>query len=106
MCFESDIAGVASLRNYFSNNPFIAYLDINSMRNKITHLEDVLSKSPINIMCVDETKVESKLKGIKYPTLKRDRNSKLGGKNVYITGGPAVRSTKNLETKNADIIFL
>lgn len=61
MCFESDIAGVASLRNYFSNNPFIAYLDINSMRNKITHLEDVLSKSPINITCVDETKVESSL---------------------------------------------
>ena len=35
------------------------YLNINSIRNKIVQLTDICKTTPIEILCIDETKLES-----------------------------------------------
>ena len=41
------------------SNPVVAYLNINSLGEKIDHLREIYKESPINILCVEETKVDS-----------------------------------------------
>ena len=47
--------GLINLRKLYTNNLIIGYLNINSLRNKITKLREVRSKGPINLPCIDET---------------------------------------------------
>ena len=65
----------------------IGYIHINSLRGKIVSLREVLSKASIDILCVDETKLDAsfpdhqfKISGYQFPTVRRDSNSKGGGK--------------------------
>ena len=40
-------------------NPITGYLNINSLRTKILkNLKDILNKAPIDILCIDETKLD------------------------------------------------
>ena len=64
----------------------ICYLNVNSLRGKITNLRDITKKSPIDNLCVDETKLdesfpnpEFKTDAYQYPPLRRDRKSKVVG---------------------------
>ena len=52
---------------------YLRYLDINSLRNKMINLRERLTKTPVDIFCVDETKLHpsfsdslSKIKGYRY----------------------------------------
>ena len=47
--FDSDICGLINLRKAYQNNPLIGNIDINSLREKIISLRDVLSKAPIDL---------------------------------------------------------
>ena len=84
--FDSNIDGLINLRKAYQNNPLNGYININSLREKIVSLTEVLSKAPIDI-CVDKTKLDAsfpdhqfKISGYQFPPLRRDRNSKGGGK--------------------------
>ena len=90
--FDSDIGGLINLRKAYQNNPLIGNIDINSLREKIKSLREVLSKAPIDI-CVDETKVDAsfpdhqfKVSRYQFPPLRNDRNSKAGGNSFCSRG--------------------
>ena len=85
--FYSDIYGLTNRGKAFQNNLLIGYIIINSLREKIISLSEVFSKTPIDILFVDETKPgasfpdhQFKILGYQSPPLRRDRNSKGCGK--------------------------
>ena len=69
----------------------IGYLNINFLRTKILNLKEILHKAPIDILCIDETKLDETFPGAQFmienhqfPCFRRNRNKKGGGKIVYI----------------------
>ena len=46
------------LRNKYTNNPIISYLNLNSLKSKIIDLREIMSKTPLGIVCIDETKLD------------------------------------------------
>ena len=56
---SSDIKGLIDLHKRFPYNPLIGYININSLKEKVTHLREVLSNAPIDFLYVDETKLDS-----------------------------------------------
>ena len=81
--FDSDIGGLINFRKAYQNNPFIGYIDINSLRGKIVSLREVLSKASTDIWCIDETKLDVSfpdhqfwISGYQFSPIRRDRSSK------------------------------
>ena len=70
------------MREKFIQNPLIGYLNINSLRgDKFIHLKDILLSTPIDIICIDETKLTYdftdalfQIDGCHFPPLRRDRD--------------------------------
>ena len=111
--FESDLEGLINLRKAYQNNPLIAYLNINSLREKIISLREILKKAKSDVLYVDEIKLGSsfpnhqfKIEGYQFLPLRRDRNSKGRGKMVFVWEGFITKQMKNFETKNAETICL
>ena len=57
-----------------------------------------IKKAPIDILCIDETKLDSsfpdaqfKIGGYQFPPFRKDRNTKGGGKLVFIRHGLLVK---------------
>ena len=106
---ETDLSNLIDLRRQNINNPMIGYLNINSLGNKIDYLRDICNKSPLNIFCIDETKIDSSfpdaqfhIDGYQFPPLLKDRNQNGGGKNVYIKEGIITKRLIDLEGKNSE----
>ena len=77
-----DLQGLIRLRNNYKNNPFIVYLDINNLGNKIDDLNGECNKASIYVLCIDETRLNTscpdplfKIPGYQYPPYRKDRNS-------------------------------
>ena len=90
----SSVSELIELRNKYLNNPVIGYLNINSLRNKIIDLREIMSKAPLDIVCIDETKLHESfpdfqfhMESYQFPPFRRDRNSKGGGKLVFVKNG-------------------
>ena len=45
-------------RNAYTCNPMIGYLNVDSLRDKIISFRDITHKFPIDILCVDKTKLD------------------------------------------------
>ena len=56
---DSDLKKLKVLRVENNSNPIVACLNINSLGEKINHLREICKESPIDILCVDETKLDS-----------------------------------------------
>ena len=56
---KSDLLGLMKFRKENPNNPNIAYLNIDSVREKIISLREIRLKSSSEIFCVDETKLDA-----------------------------------------------
>ena len=56
---ESGVSGLVKLRKDYMKNPSIGYLNINSLSDKIIYLREICLKTSIDILCVDETKLDS-----------------------------------------------
>ena len=111
--FDSDTDGLINLRKTYQNNGLIDYIKINSLREKIVSLREILSKASIDILCADETKLDAsfpkyqfKISGCQFPPITRDRNSKEEVKIVFFCEGFVVKQIKNFETENAENIWL
>ena len=82
---------VIKMRENYSKNPLLGYLNINSLRNKITSLRDVVAKVSNDTICLDETKLDDSfpdsqflIENYQFLIFCRDRNSKGGIKIVYV----------------------
>lgn len=109
----SGIPELIDLRNKYPYNPIIGYLNINSLRNKIIDLREVIKKAPLDIFCIDETKLDEsypdwqfKIENYQFPPFRRDKKPKSGGKMVFVKKGLIVKRIKSLETKNSETICI
>ena len=91
----------------------IGYININSLKEKAIPLREALSNAPIDVLCVDETKLDSsfqdhqfKIEGYQFPPFRRDRNSKGAGKLVYLREGFIVKRIPKFETEKAKTICI
>ena len=62
-------------------------ISINSLRNKILSLKEILRKAPIDMLRIDETKLDETfpdaqflIENYQFPPFRRDRNKKMVGK--------------------------
>ena len=108
-----DIHGLIKVRNSYPNNPIIGYLNIKTLQNKIISLGEIVAKAPLNVFCIDETKLDHSfsnsqfiLESFQFPPFRRDRNSKGGGKLVYVKQGIIAKRLENLETKFSETICI
>ena len=110
---ELDIIGLAKLRQQYPFNPLIGYLNINFLDHKIDSLREFLKISPLEIICVDETKLDNsfpdqqfKIKGFQFPPFRRDRNKFGGGKIVYVKDGLIANRLTDFEITESETICL
>ena len=110
---ESDVSGLVKHRKDYINNPSIGYLNINNLSEKIIYLREICLKTSIDILCVDETKLDSSypnaqfhIDGYQFPPFRRDRNNYGGGKMVYIRDRIIAKRLENLEGKHSETICL
>ena len=54
-----DLHDLVKLRKDYENNLIIGYLNINHLSSKIDYLREIYIKSPIDILSIDETKLDS-----------------------------------------------
>ena len=88
---ESDVTELLRLRNTYLKNPMIGYLNINHFENKVINFREICHQAPIDIICFDETKLNSScpdsqfhIDGYQFPPFRRDRNKYGGGKIVCV----------------------
>ena len=69
----------------------IDYLNINHFENKVIHFWEICHHASIDIICVNETKLDSSYPDSQFhkdadqfPPFRRDRNKYGGGKIVYV----------------------
>ena len=108
-----DIDDLIKIRNSCPNNPIIGYLDINTLQNKIISLREIIAKALLDVLYVDETKLDDSfpnsqfiLENFQFLPFRRDRNSKGGGKLIYLKQGIIAKRLKNLETKFSETICI
>ena len=108
---DSDLKKLKVLRVENNSNPIVAYLNINSLGEKINHLPEICKESPIDILCVDETRLDSsypdaqfQINNYQFPPFRRDRNKYGGGKIVYIRQGIITRRLPKFETQVSETI--
>ena len=80
------------------------------IRNEIAQLADIRKTSPVEILCVDGTKLDSSflnaqvdLADYRFPHFWRDQNPS-GGKIVYIRNGIIAKMITLYETQNMESI--
>ena len=57
--FDSGLKRLKVLIVENDSNPIVSYLDTNSLGEKISQLREICKESPIQILCLDETKIDS-----------------------------------------------
>ena len=88
---QVDIYDLVKMREVYSKNPTLAYLSINFLRNKIVSLRDVVAKVFIDMLWIDETKLNDSfpasqflIENYQFLPFSTDRYSKSGGKTGYV----------------------
>ena len=64
--FDSDTDGLINVRKTYQSNGLIGYIKLNSLREKIISLREILSKASIDILCADETKLDGSFPGYQF----------------------------------------
>ena len=55
--FSSGFEAIRENRLKYVNNPLIGYLNINSLRNKIVHLREIILELSLDYLVLSETKI-------------------------------------------------
>ena len=104
---------VMKTRKTYGKITIIGYLNINSLRTKIVCLKEILHKAPIDILCIDQTKLDETfpdaqfiLENYQFPPFRRDRNKKGGPKMVFIRKQLLAKRLEDFETKSAETICI
>ena len=88
-------------------------MNINSLSNKIDASRQICKTAALEILCIDETKLDSsfpnsqfRTDGYIFPPYRRDRDNHGGGKMVFIIEGLITKRLGKLETKLSETICL
>ena len=91
----------------------IGYLNISHFENKEINFREICHQAPIDIICVDETKLDSSypdsqfhIDGYQFPPFRRDRNKYGGGKIVYVREGFIAKRLANLKGNTSETISI
>lgn len=96
------------MRDVSSKNPISGYLNINSLINKIVSLKDVITKVHIDILCIDETKLDDifpdsqvLVENYHLPPFEK-RVTEKWMKNIYVRQGSVSKRLKSFESKTIE----
>ena len=110
---EVHLEGLQKLRNQYHSNSLIGYLNINFLQHKIDSFREILKRSSLEIVCVDETKLDEgfsdhqfKIDGYQFRPFRRNRNKHEGGKVVFLKEDLVVNRVKEFETNKSETIWL
>ena len=110
---ELDLEGLQKLRNQHHSNSLIGYLNINFLQRKIDSLREILKKSSLEIICIDETKLDAsfpdhqfKIDGYQFPPFRKDRDKHGDGKVVFVKEGMIVYKIKVFEINKSEATCL
>ena len=105
-----DLGKLKHLKGKNLKNPFLCYLNTNSLRNKIVDLRYVLAQTGIEPLTVSETKLSENfpdaqfyVEGYNFPPYRRDRNTNGGGLMVFTKKDLITRRIKELESAKIEI---
>lgn len=112
--FNSTESILKSLRESYQNNVIIGHINVNSLRNKFTEVENLLMKSRFEILALSETKLDCSDKDAcfsvkNYSLYRQDKRSNSGGLVIYVknnipsTLGPMNLCTDELEYLSVEI---
>ena len=110
---KSDLSDLIKLKKENPNNPNIAYLNINSLREKIIRLQEICLKGFIYILCVDETKLDNSypnaqfhIDGYQFPPFRRDKDKHGRRKMVFLWNGIISKRIESIEEKESETIYV
>ena len=109
---ELDLEGLNNLKSKNKDNPFIGYLNINSLRFKIIELKEIILKSNFEILTVSETKLDDdfpdnmfKIDGY-HPPFRRDRDCHGGGLMTFIRSDIPSAKREELESPSIEMTYI
>ncbi len=107
---SSDLEKLIKLRNKYPSNPLIAYLNINSLRNKIIDLKEILGKALPDILVLAETKLSNEFptrnfieQNYQFP-IRKDRNEHGGGLMQFNRKGVICNRIQTLESEHLEML--
>ena len=110
---DIDLTELKSLKGDNPKNPFLCYLNINSLRYKITDLRYILKQTGIEIVAVSETKLSEEfpdsqffIDGYTFPAYRRDRYKHGGGLINFTKKDLITKRKKEFESTDLEIICL
>ena len=106
----SDLQILRKLRLKYPRNPLIGYLNINSLRNKIIDVRELIGRLQLDYFVISETKLDSSFPSAQFHVVdyeirnRRDRN-KSGGRLIeFVKKGIITKRLKDLETNLSETI--
>ena len=90
-------------RRQYLNNPWIGYLNINGIRNKITDLRIIIENIPLDYPVPSETKLDESFPNGQFNLdgyqirARRDRDKNCGGLNLFVRRGIICKRISDFE---------
>ena len=107
---SSGFEAVRENRLKYVNNPLTGYLNINSLRNKIVDLREIILELSLDYLVLCETKIDESfptaqfyIKGYEV-RIRRDRDKHGGGLIEFLKNGFISKRLKEYETKQSESI--
>ena len=106
----SDLQILRKLRLKYPRSPLIGYLNINSLRNKIIDVREMIGRLQLDYFLISETKLDSSFPSAQFHIghyeirNRRDRDKNGGGLIEFFKKGIITKRLKNLETNLSETI--
>ena len=105
-----DLQILHDARIKYPKNPLLGYLNINSLKNKITDLREIIGDLSIDYFVLSETKLDDSFPSAQFflndyeIRARRDRDKHGGGLIEFVRKGFICKRIKELETINSECI--
>ena len=110
MSLPADLQILKNLRLECCQNPLFGFLNINSLRNKIIDLREVIRELFLDYFVLSETKLDDSFPSVQFTTSdyeirgRKDRNKHRGGLIEYVKKGVICKRLKEYEPKEIESI--
>ena len=103
---SSGFEAVRENRLKYVNNPLIGYLNINSLRNKIVDLREIILELPLDYLVLSETKIDQSFPTVQFyikgyvVRARRDRDKRGRGLIEFVKNGFISKMLKEFMCRN------